>query len=128
MFEALLKGLAARGHQVYVVGHWPQKKPISNYTDISVEGSWPGSVNNFTMDVALELSHDTNLFYYMWNTHLEICRTVLEQPKVRLINGDDKFDLIIIQIFWSRLFSGSITSFQRSDHKHDLQGHFSVGK
>jgi glucuronosyltransferase len=25
MFEALLKGLAARGHQVYAVGHFPQK-------------------------------------------------------------------------------------------------------
>jgi glucuronosyltransferase len=37
MFEALLKELAARGHQVFVVGHFPQKKPIPNYIDISTE-------------------------------------------------------------------------------------------
>ena len=28
MFESLLKGLAARGHQVYVVGHFPLKNPM----------------------------------------------------------------------------------------------------
>jgi hypothetical protein len=44
-----------------VVGHLPQKKPIPNYTDISVEGSLPEVVNNYTMEFALELAHDTGL-------------------------------------------------------------------
>ena len=100
MFEALLKGLAARGHQVYVVGHFPQKKPIPNYTDISVEGSYPTTVNNCTLDIILQFAHDTNLLDFIWNTNLEMCRIVLEQPNVqRLINGDDKFYLIITEIF-----------------------------
>jgi len=107
MFEALLKGLAARGHQVYVVGHLPQKKQIPNYTDISVEGSVPAVVNNYTMDFALELAHDTSLLDYIWNANLEMCRIVLEHPKVqRLINGDDKFDLIITEIFGPDCFLG----------------------
>jgi hypothetical protein len=38
---ALVKGLAARGHPVYAVGHLPQKRPIPNYTDFSVEGTLP---------------------------------------------------------------------------------------
>ena len=107
MYEALLKGLAARGHQVYVVGHWPQKKPIPNYTDISVEGSVPAVTNNCTMDFALELAYDIGLLAYLWNTNLDICRAVLKHPKIqRLINGDDKFDLIITEIFGPDCFLG----------------------
>jgi len=107
MFEALLKGLAARGHQVYVVGHFPQKKPIPNYTDISVEGLLPGAVNNYTMEFALALSDDTKLLDFLWNTNLDICRIVLEHPKVKqLIKGDDKFDLIITEIFGPDCFLG----------------------
>jgi glucuronosyltransferase len=107
MFEALLKALAARGHQVYVLGHMPQKKPIPNYTDISVEGSLPAIVNNFTIDFALELAEDAKLLDFIFNTNLDICRIVLEHPKVqRLINGDDKFDLIITEIFGPDCFLG----------------------
>jgi glucuronosyltransferase len=107
MFEALLKGLAERGHQVYVVGHWPQKKPIPNYIDISVEGSIPAVANNCTIDFILELSHTTNVLDFIWNTVLDMCRIVLEHPKVqRLINGDDKFDLIITEIFGPDCFLG----------------------
>ena len=107
MFEALLKGLAARGHQVYVVGHMPQKKPIPNYTDINVDDSYPGIVNNYTMDFALEIAYDISLLNYIWNTHLDICRIVLDHPKVKqLINGDDKFDLIITEIYGPDCFLG----------------------
>lgn len=31
MFERLLKELAKRGHEVDVVGHFPQKKPLPRY-------------------------------------------------------------------------------------------------
>lgn len=39
MLEALAKGLAERGHQVTVVGHFPQKSPVPNYRDVSLEGA-----------------------------------------------------------------------------------------
>jgi glucuronosyltransferase len=107
MFQALLKGLAARGHQVYVVGHHPQKKPISNYTDISVQGSLPDLMNNFTINFARELGKDINLLDFIWRTNLDMCRIVLEHPKVqRLINSDEKFDLIITEIFGPDCFMG----------------------
>lgn len=38
MFEALMKGLAAKGHQVTVVSHFPQEKPLPNYKDLSLKG------------------------------------------------------------------------------------------
>jgi glucuronosyltransferase len=83
-----------------VVGHFPQKEPIPNYTDISLEGSIPSVVNNCTMEFVLELGYDINLLHFIWNTNLDMCRTVLEHPKVQqLINSDEKFDLIITEIF-----------------------------
>jgi glucuronosyltransferase len=106
MFEALLKGLAARGHQVYVLGHFPQKSPIPNYTDISVEGSLPAVTNNFTIKMARDFGY-INLFDFMWNINRDMCKTVLEHPKVQnLINTDEKFDLIITEIFGTDCFIG----------------------
>ncbi|XP_026732558.1 UDP-glucuronosyltransferase 2B1-like isoform X1 [Trichoplusia ni] len=37
-FEPLLKMLAEKGHQVTVVSFFPQKTPVANYTDISLQG------------------------------------------------------------------------------------------
>lgn len=37
-FEPLLKALAERGHKVTVVSFFPQKTPLTNYTDISLQG------------------------------------------------------------------------------------------
>jgi glucuronosyltransferase len=106
MFESLLKGLAARGHEVHVLGHFPQKTPIPNYTDISVAGSLPAVVNNFTIEMARAFGY-INLFDFLWNSNREMCKTVLEHPKVQtLINSDEKFDLIITEIFGTDCFIG----------------------
>jgi glucuronosyltransferase len=107
MFEALLKGLAARGHQVYVVGHFPQKKPIPNYTDISVEGSCPGVFNSFSVQSALEFGQYYNLLMFFFRTANDICKTVLEHPKVQeLISSNNKFDLIITEILGPDCMNG----------------------
>lgn len=37
-FEPVLKGLAAAGHEVTVVSHFPNANPPANYTDIPLEG------------------------------------------------------------------------------------------
>jgi glucuronosyltransferase len=106
MFEALLKSLAARGHQVYVVGHFPQKKPIPNYIDINVEDSLPALTNNFTIAMARRFGY-LNMLDFMWNTNLDMCKNVLQHPEVQsLINGDAKFDLIITEIFGADCFIG----------------------
>jgi hypothetical protein len=52
MFEALLKELAAKGHD-FVVSHFLQKKLISNYTDFYIEGSLLCIPNSFTLGFAI---------------------------------------------------------------------------
>lgn len=37
-FEPVLKGLAAAGHEVTVVSHFPKDNPPPNYVDIPLEG------------------------------------------------------------------------------------------
>lgn len=73
MFEALLKELAARGHQVTVVSHYPQKPPLENYTDISVAGSVSTFLNDFTMDLVATLDL-FGILKFVWTYNVDICR------------------------------------------------------
>ncbi|KAJ4448758.1 hypothetical protein ANN_00149 [Periplaneta americana] len=106
MFEVLLKALAKRGHQVTVVGFFPLKDPIPNYTDISVEGSLPEVVNNMTVDFFRGLG-PFNAVMILYKLHVEMCSIVMDHPNVqKLIRSDEKFDLIITQIFSPDCFLG----------------------
>lgn len=40
-FEPLVKELAARGHDVTVLSHFPQRSRTPNYTDVSLQGTVP---------------------------------------------------------------------------------------
>jgi glucuronosyltransferase len=106
MFEALLKGLAANGHNVVVVSHFPQKNPVTNYTDISIEGSLPQILNSLTLDVAIN-QRWVNLLYFIWNSNVKFCEKVYEHPKIQmLIKSDEKFDLVITESFGVDCFTG----------------------
>ncbi|KAJ4434828.1 hypothetical protein ANN_23399 [Periplaneta americana] len=108
MFEPLLRGLANRGHEVFVVGHFPQKTPIPNYTDINVQDSIPSVVNNFTVEYVRSFGL-VNQLRFIWEKTLEMCETVMNHPEVQeLIRNSDshKFDLIITHIFGPDCFLG----------------------
>lgn len=36
--SALMKGLAANGHEVTVISPFPQAKPLKNYRDVTIDG------------------------------------------------------------------------------------------
>lgn len=38
--HALMKGLAAQGHEVTVISPFQEKKPIKNYKEVFLEHSW----------------------------------------------------------------------------------------
>ncbi|XP_066998491.2 UDP-glycosyltransferase UGT5 [Anabrus simplex] len=100
MFEPLLKALAARGHEVDVVSHFPQKTPLQNYKDISVEGSLPNIMNNFTVELALQFSTMLPTLQFFWFHNMDVCKTVFDHPKVQnLIHSKEKYDLVITEIF-----------------------------
>ncbi|KAJ9577493.1 hypothetical protein L9F63_005936, partial [Diploptera punctata] len=112
MFEALLKGLAARGHNVVVVNHFPQKTPVPNFTDISVQESLTLPVNAFTMDFVLNFGL-YNLFHFFWQENVEFCEAVFQNPKIeKLLKSDEKFDLIITELFGTDCFVGFAHKFK----------------
>lgn len=54
-----MKALAKHGHQVDVVTHFPQKRPVKNYHEIiNLEGSLEKLMNNLTVDSVLKIEGD----------------------------------------------------------------------
>ncbi|XP_067012390.2 UDP-glycosyltransferase UGT5 [Anabrus simplex] len=115
VFEPYLEVLARRGHDVVVVSHFPRTKPLANYTDISVLGS----VNK---------EYAFNSFYLenYWKERLPFadmfefavegpqdCRTTLSHENVQqLIKSDQKFDLIITEVFNTDCYLGFVHKFK----------------
>ncbi|XP_014479890.1 PREDICTED: UDP-glucuronosyltransferase 2B30-like [Dinoponera quadriceps] len=106
MNEPLMKGLAQRGHQVDVITHFPQKKPVPNYTDISLFGSLPNVRNNISATEiqafgGLSMKHLTEI------AGNNICE-LLAHPKIQdLIKNppqDPPYDLVIVEVFMAPCF------------------------
>lgn len=112
MAEALMKGLAARGHKVTMVSHFPQKTPIPNYRDISLIGSMPEFVNNIPLEaMATGYVHTTiNALAYWGYVN---CENTLNFPAMkRLVASDEKFDLVVTEIFNTDCLLGYIYKLQ----------------
>lgn len=100
MTHQLMKGLARRGHQVDVITHFPQKKPIPNYTEISLAGSMSLMTNNLSMEEALQF-RGVNLKHLTYMAGTMNCE-LLAHPKIRnLIENppqDPPYDLVITEV------------------------------
>lgn len=111
MGEALMKGLAARGHQVFVVNHFPQAHAVPNYTDISLVGSMTNAVE----DTSLENVGNGDVlehFNVLTNLAVETCEKILSFPRIqRLISSEEKFDLIIVELFITDCMLGFVHKF-----------------
>jgi len=99
--EPYFEELAARGHQILVISHVPRKRPIPNYKDIDLRGTH--SVNK-TVDIIsfsdmMKMNQiSSTLALSAWG--IEACEKTLELPDVQLIlNSDEKFDLLIAEMF-----------------------------
>jgi glucuronosyltransferase len=101
VFEPYLEELAARGHQLLVISHFPRKRPIPNYKDIDLRGaiSVNETINLLSFPDMMKLGQISSAFVLSaWAA--EVCEKALELPDVqRLINSDEKFDLLIAEMF-----------------------------
>lgn len=100
-YEPYLEELAARGHQILVISHFPRERPIPNYKDIDLRGT---AAINITVDIMsfpdmMKISQISSIFFLsVWAS--EACEKTLELPDVQhLINSDEKFDLLIAETF-----------------------------
>ena len=59
VFEALMKGLAKRGHQIGVITQFPLKRDVKNYKEIlNLDGTLDRLVNNVTMEFISQINKD----------------------------------------------------------------------
>jgi len=105
VFEPFVKELAARGHQVVVLSHFPQKYPVANYTDISLVGSITidskERVNLDSISGIATLKTTVKEVAKFW----ESCDKMLSFNKVQeLLKSEEKFDLVITETFLTDCF------------------------
>ncbi|XP_047118860.1 UDP-glucosyltransferase 2-like [Schistocerca piceifrons] len=109
MVEPLLQQLAARGHNLTVVSHFPQKSPPPNYRDVSIRGSVPTIVNNLTVDFVRSL----NVVFFMWQNTYDYCENIFEHPGLtEILTTNEKYDLIMTQVFGADCFAGFLHRFR----------------
>lgn len=97
MMEPLMKKLAEKGHTVDVISHFPQKRPLPNYNDISLEGSLPPSMNNIMAENLTKFNSFSfaTLMYMAGDKQCEL----LDLPAFqKLINDPPKYDAVIFEV------------------------------
>jgi glucuronosyltransferase len=113
VYAPYLKKLAARGHDVIVVSHFPQEQPVSNITDISIKGSVPIASTHVLTFKEVESAAsvpDSITLSYMAEIH---CASILQLAKVHeLIN--ERFDLVITELFITECVLGLIHTLRTS--------------
>jgi glucuronosyltransferase len=107
VYAPYLKKLAARGHEVVVVSHFPQENPLSNMTDISIKGSVPiASMQVLSFSQVESAGSILNAVMLSYMAHLH-CKSVLPLQEVQhLVN--QRFDLVITELFNTDCFLGLV--------------------
>ncbi|XP_031834401.2 UDP-glycosyltransferase UGT5 [Nomia melanderi] len=107
VYEPLLKRLAEKGHDVVSVTHFPQKVPLSNFTDVDVSSSLPSldgtmSLDGFTVKPGIEMLPE-----FFKHCGIMICDPLFQNSKLqKIINSKEKFDVFIVEMFATDCFLG----------------------
>ncbi|XP_069681767.1 UDP-glycosyltransferase UGT5-like [Periplaneta americana] len=112
MGEALLKGLAARGHHVTVVSHFPQKNPIPNFKDISLVGATTVAVEQIQL-VNVGTGNIPFTINMLATMAMDVCETTLPAAPIQeLMKSQEKYDLIITELFNTDCMFGFVHKFK----------------
>ncbi|XP_063237626.1 UDP-glycosyltransferase UGT5-like [Bacillus rossius redtenbacheri] len=113
-FTSLMKGLAARGHQVTVVSAFPQPAPLANYTDLDMNIDGDGlyaAVMKGLMARGGDRSWNPEIFRRTLSTlqmTAEMTDMALMNPAFQqlLKSSDSQFDLVVLEAFASDALLG----------------------
>jgi glucuronosyltransferase len=115
MLEPYIKALAARGHEMVVVSYFPQKQPVSNYTDIRLDATLKGYRlgSGIAVEQVLSLKNPILNVMGLAKYGVHTCETLLSDPSVKeLINSDEKFDVVVNDMFHTDCFLPFAYKFQ----------------
>lgn len=101
VLEPYFEEIAARGHQILVISHFPRKRPVPNYKDIDLRGthSINKTVHILSFSDMMKMDQISSaLALSAWGA--EGCEKALELPDVQnILNSDEKFDLLVTEMF-----------------------------
>lgn len=103
--EALMRGLASRGHRVVMISCFPQKRPIENYSDVNVENYrkiYNGSTNVQSFDVVpMNILHLASTL----TDSIQSIGNALKSPDVKnLLTSNITFDIVFHEMFNDDVF------------------------
>ncbi|XP_018319851.1 UDP-glucuronosyltransferase 2A3 [Agrilus planipennis] len=100
MFEPLFKALAARGHEVDVLSHFPQKQKIPRYNDLSIADSLPQIVGKLSFDKMEDKNFFKSFHMFLTEFGIRICENAFNTTVAKnLRDSNKKYDLIFTEIF-----------------------------
>ncbi|GAB0093836.1 hypothetical protein DMENIID0001_090180 [Sergentomyia squamirostris] len=102
---ALMKGLAEAGHNVTIVAPYKQQHPVKNLREIVLNVKIPDGLSKILFH--LTQSSTKQQLDDMFNFGLTFTNDTLGDPKMQaLMSSDEKFDMIIFDIFYSEALLG----------------------
>lgn len=107
MLEPYIKALATRGHEMVVVSHFPQKQPVSNYTDVILDASLKGYRlgSGIAIEQVRSLKNPILNVMVLAKYGVHTCETLLNEPSIKeLMKSDEKFDVVVNDIFHTDCF------------------------
>ncbi|KAJ9574468.1 hypothetical protein L9F63_008356, partial [Diploptera punctata] len=132
-FEGYFEELAARGHKLLVVSHFPREKIVPSYRDLDLRGSLPTkkTVNIMDFQKMKNAKSELQSAFTLSTWGNLVCEKTLEHPEVKnLIHSDEKFDLLITESFNTECFLAfgykfqiPIISISTSPILQDFPGH-----
>ncbi|XP_046998555.1 UDP-glycosyltransferase UGT5-like [Schistocerca americana] len=101
-FEPYLRYLTAVGHDVVVYSHFPLKDPPPNFTDVSLLGSRHQDYSTNAIPPFLSLlplkAYITAFFFGLGGV-VQCAEVLGSKPMQELMKSDEKFDLIVTELF-----------------------------
>lgn len=112
VYEPLLLALAEKGHEVTVISHFPQEKPVPQYKDISVKNK--SVILNF-IDVRTLPSRFLNFYQTLRRLNLlaqKTCQSLHHPNFQKFVHSSEKFDVAIIEFFSTDCFLPLVHKFK----------------
>ncbi|XP_015605148.1 UDP-glucuronosyltransferase 2B31-like isoform X2 [Cephus cinctus] len=111
MTNALMKGLARRGHQVHIISHYPSLEPMENYTIVvNLNGTIKGIVGQFSVAGVLDDKFQSNIAMTLGtlagNDVCELLGTDVMQNFIKSLPNSEPYDLIITEVFGAHCYMG----------------------
>ncbi|XP_066998723.2 UDP-glucosyltransferase 2 [Anabrus simplex] len=108
-YQAVMKALAARGHQVTVISPDPLKEPVANYTDIDLSESYAVMRTFLASTVTGDMPLPSILDHWI-DISTKIADFQLSTPQMQefMKSRDNKFDMIIMEKIMLQSFYGLV--------------------